>query len=67
VQLFLEFEQAAFTGKELAPVERDDRAEPGVSLFAGSPELICETVNSIAFRTSASLGYAVHWKVIVRW
>lgn len=37
VKFFLELEQAAFAGKELAPVERDDCAELGVGLFAGGP------------------------------
>jgi len=37
VESFLEFEQAPFARKELAPVKRDDRPELGVGLLAGGP------------------------------
>ena len=56
-ELFLKIEQAAFAGQELAPVERDDRAEFGVgSLSPALPELIWETVKSDCLADVGFLG-----------
>lgn len=67
MQLFLELEQAAFAGKELAPVERDDRAELGIGLFAGGPGVDLGDGQLDRFADVGLFGMLASWKVMVRW